>query len=53
MSKTFHGGLKDLKNRRLIEHECNNIGKKDSRCLVKFYDLYLKKIAVCKQWVYI
>ena len=50
MSKTFHGGLKDLKeNRRLIEHKCLHIGEKHSRCLVKFYNLYLEKIAACIQ----
>lgn len=50
MSKTFHGGLKDLKkNRRLIEHKCHEIGEEHSCCLVKFYNLYLEKIAVCIQ----
>ena len=48
VSKTFHGGLKDLKkNRRLIEQKCHKIGEEHSRCLVQFYNLYLEKIAVC------
>ena len=48
VSKTFHGRLKDLKkSRRLIEHKCHEIGEEHSRCLVKFYSLYLEKIAVC------
>jgi integrase len=48
VSKTFHGRLKDLKkSRRLIEYKCHEIGEEHSRCLVKFYSLYLEKIAVC------
>jgi hypothetical protein len=37
VSKTFHGGLKDLKkSRRLIEHKYHEMGGEHSRCLVKF-----------------
>ena len=48
MSKTFHGGLKDLKkSSRFIEHKCHEIGGTHSRCLQSLYRLYLSKITVC------
>ena len=46
-SKTFHGGLKDLKNTpRVSTHFCHDSGKEHPRCLVQLYKLYLEKIKI-------
>lgn len=48
VSKTFHGGLKDLKkSSRVIKHKCHEIGENHSRCLQSLYRLYLSKITEC------
>lgn len=45
VSKTFHGGLNDLKYKpRLVKHFCHELGCQHSRCLVEIYELYLSKI---------
>ena len=42
LSKTFHGGLKDLKKKpRLIKHKCHEIGDEHDRCLAASYSLYI------------
>ena len=42
MSKTFHGGIKDLKKTpKVIKHVCHKEGEEDhQRCLVKIYSKY-------------
>lgn len=45
MSKTFHGGLKDLKQKpRLIKHKCHEIGDEHDRCLAALYSVYISKV---------
>jgi hypothetical protein len=45
LSKTFHGGLKDLKyNPRVVKHFCHALGVEHSKCLVSIYKMYLNKI---------
>lgn len=44
-SKTFHGGLKDLKKEpRLIKHECHRPQKGHSPCLQSIYALYVELV---------
>ena len=44
-SKTFHGGLRDLKNTpRVTKHVCHEIGRDHQRCLVKLYKLCIEKV---------
>jgi hypothetical protein len=44
-SKTFHGGLKDLKKEpRYIKHECHKVGEIHTPCLLSIYSLYLDKV---------
>ena len=47
MSKTFHGGLKDLTRKlRYIEHFCHELEKADHQpCLLSLYSLYLAKVS--------
>lgn len=48
VSKTFHGGLKDLKkNAKFVKHKCHEFGQTHSRCLLSLYKLYLSKISQC------
>ena len=45
VSKTFHGGLKDLKKEpRFIKHECHKVGEFHIPCLQSMYSLYLDKV---------
>ena len=42
-SKTFHGGIKDLKKKpRVIKHICHRKGEEHDRCLVRIYRRYLE-----------
>ena len=42
MSKTFHGGITDLKYvPRRVRHVCHSPGEEHDRCLVKLYQLYI------------
>ena len=44
-SKTFHGGLKDLKKKpRLIKHKCHEIGVEHDRFLAALYSVYITKV---------
>ena len=48
VSKTFHGGLRDLKKTsKFIKHKCHELGQSHGRCLQSLYRLYLGKIAQC------
>lgn len=43
-SKTFHGGLNDLKYQpRVVKHFCHKPGVEHDRCLVYIYKMYLRK----------
>lgn len=45
LSKTFHGGLKELKNTpRFIQHKCHDIGSQHNRCLAALYTMYINKV---------
>ena len=45
MSKTFHGGLNDLKYTPCsVEHVCHKSGEKHEHCLLSLYKLYLSKV---------
>lgn len=45
VSKTFHGGLNDLKYKpRFVKHFCHALRSQHSRCLVEIYELYLSMI---------
>lgn len=42
MSKTFHGGLKDLKyTPKSIKHICHGIGEVHEPCILEFYQVYI------------
>lgn len=44
-SKTFHGGIKDLKKKpRVIRHICHNESEQHERCLVLIYKRYLELV---------
>ena len=48
VSKTFHGGLRDLKYvPRRARHVCHGEGQKHDRCLVELYKLYIELVK-CK-----
>ncbi|KXJ16287.1 hypothetical protein AC249_AIPGENE28260 [Exaiptasia diaphana] len=45
LSKTFHGGLKDLKKgKRIVNHQCHGEGKQHSPCLLAMYSMYLELV---------
>ena len=44
LSKTFHGGLKDLKKLRFIKHKCHDVGHQRDRCLAALYSVYISKV---------
>ena len=45
LSKTFHGGLKDLKKKpRFIKHKCHDVGHQHDRCLAALYSVYISKV---------
>ena len=51
VSKTFHGGLLDLKYEpRVVRHICHEEGKEHTtRCLVKIYRLYISLAEICNK----
>lgn len=45
LSKTFHGGLSDLKKSpRYTRHLCHEVGETHEPCLVSLYSIYLGKV---------
>lgn len=50
ISKTFHGGLSDLKHKsRFVKHMYHDMGENHSPCLQELFKLYIEKIRVCAQ----
>jgi len=44
-SKTFHGGINDLKKKaRVIKHICQNNGEDHDRCLIQIYKRYFELV---------
>ena len=47
VSKTFHGGLSDLKYvPRKVRHVCHEEGEKHERCLVEIYKCYMELVKI-------
>ena len=47
MSKTYHGGLLDLKYEpRVVKHVCHEVGQKHYPCLVDMYRLYIGLVEI-------
>ena len=47
MSKTFHGGLLDLKYEpRVVKHVCHEVGQKHDPCLVDMYRSYIGLVEI-------
>ena len=45
VSKTFHGGLLDLKYElRVVKHSCHNVGETHEPCLVELNRLYISLV---------
>ena len=44
MSKTYHGGLLDLKY--VVKHVCHEVGQKHYPCLVDMYCLYIGLVEI-------